>query len=96
MRLQTCAKKCIVDLGESFQTRIHVQNLALVEPRTNPLKFARSPNECSSPRSSAKADRAEVTFGQAADSERGEAAVPAGEQMFPALRPQPMVLLTPS
>ena len=33
-----------VDLGESFQTHIYSQNLASVQPRTSPLKFARSSN----------------------------------------------------
>ena len=31
-----------VDLGESFQTHIHLQNLASTQPSTSPLKFARS------------------------------------------------------
>ena len=31
-----------VDLGESFQTHIFLQNLASIQPRTSPLKFARS------------------------------------------------------
>ena len=30
-----------VDLGESFQTRIYLQNLASIQPRTSPIKFAR-------------------------------------------------------
>ena len=30
-----------VDLGESFQTHIHLQNLASIQPRTSPVKFAR-------------------------------------------------------
>ena len=32
-----------VDLGESFPTHIYLQNLALIQPRTSPVKFARSP-----------------------------------------------------
>ena len=32
-----------VDLGESFPTHILLQNLASTQPRTSPLKFARSP-----------------------------------------------------
>ena len=32
-----------VDLGESFQTQIYLQNLASTQPRTSPVKFARSP-----------------------------------------------------
>ena len=32
-----------VDLGESFPTHIHLQNLASIQPRTGPFKFARSP-----------------------------------------------------
>ena len=31
-----------VDLGESFQTHIYLQHLASIQPRTSPLKFARS------------------------------------------------------
>ena len=31
-----------VDLGESFQTHIYLQNLASIQPRTRPLKFAAS------------------------------------------------------
>ena len=31
-----------VDLGESFQTHIYLQNLASIQPRTSPLKFAAS------------------------------------------------------
>ena len=32
-----------VDLGESFPTHILLQNLASIQPRTGPVKFARSP-----------------------------------------------------
>ena len=32
-----------VDLGESFQTHIYLQILGSIQPRTNPVKFARSP-----------------------------------------------------
>ena len=32
-----------VDLGESFPTHVYLQNLASVQPRTSPFKFARSP-----------------------------------------------------
>ena len=32
-----------VDLGESFPTRIYLQNLASIQPRTSLVKFARSP-----------------------------------------------------
>ena len=31
-----------VDLGESFRTHIFLQNLASIQPRTSPLKFAAS------------------------------------------------------
>ena len=31
-----------VDLDESFQTRIYLQNLASIQPRTSPLKFVGS------------------------------------------------------
>ena len=30
-----------VDLGESFQTRIYLENLASIQPRTSPVKCAR-------------------------------------------------------
>ena len=43
-----------VDLGESFQMHIYVQNLVLIQPRTNPVKFARS----SIPQTAAKATSA--------------------------------------
>ena len=32
-----------VDFGESFPTHIYLQNLASIQPRTSPFKFARSP-----------------------------------------------------
>ena len=32
-----------IDLGESFPTHIYLQNLASIQPRTSPVKFARSP-----------------------------------------------------
>ena len=32
-----------VDLGESFQSHIYLQNLASKQPRTSLVKFARSP-----------------------------------------------------
>ena len=35
-----------VDLGESFQTHIFLQNLASIQPRTSPLKFAASRDGC--------------------------------------------------
>ena len=47
----SCAKECAkelckgvhcVDLGESFRTHIFLQNLASIQPRTSPVKFARS------------------------------------------------------
>ena len=31
-----------VDLDESFQAHIYLQNLASIQPRTSPVKFARS------------------------------------------------------
>ena len=36
-----------VDLGESFQMSIYLQNVACVHPRTIPVKFARS--QCTDP-----------------------------------------------
>ena len=42
MILELCKGVHCVDLGESFQTHIFLQNLASIQPRTSPLKFARS------------------------------------------------------
>ena len=33
-----------VDIGESFHMSIYFQNLASIQPRTSPVKFARSPS----------------------------------------------------
>ena len=40
--LEQCKGVHCVDLGESFQTHIYLQNLASIQPRTSPPKFARS------------------------------------------------------
>ena len=37
---ELCKGVHCVDLGESFQTHIFLQNLASIQPRTSPLKFA--------------------------------------------------------
>ena len=37
-----------VDLGESFQTHIFLQNLASIQPRPSPVKFARPSNAAAS------------------------------------------------
>ena len=42
MLLEQCKGVNCVDLGESFQTHIFLQNLASIQPRTIPLKFAAS------------------------------------------------------
>ena len=42
MFLELCKGVHCVDLGESFQTHIYLQNLASIQPRTSPLKFAAS------------------------------------------------------
>ena len=47
---EVCKEVHCVDLGESFQTHIYLQTLASIQPRTSPVKFARSPNECSRPK----------------------------------------------
>ena len=39
---ERCKGVHCVDLSESFQTHIFLQNLASIQPRTNPVKFARS------------------------------------------------------
>ena len=40
MILELCKGAHCVDLGESFQTHIYLQNLTSIQPRTSPLKFA--------------------------------------------------------
>ena len=40
---ERCKGVHCVDLGESFPTSIYLQNLASIQPRTSPFKFARSP-----------------------------------------------------
>ena len=40
--LEQCERVHFVDLGESFQTHIFLQNFSSIQPRTSPLKFARS------------------------------------------------------
>ena len=42
MILELCKGVHCVDLSESFQTHIYLQNLASIQPRTSPVKFARS------------------------------------------------------
>ena len=37
---ELCKGVHYVDPGESFQTHIYLQNLASIQPRTSPLKFA--------------------------------------------------------
>ena len=36
---ELCKGVHCVDLGESFQTHIYLQNAASIQPRTSPLKF---------------------------------------------------------
>ena len=43
MILELCKGVHCVDLDESFQTHIYLQNLASIQPRTSPLKFAGAP-----------------------------------------------------
>ena len=38
---ELCKGMHCVDLGESFQTHIYLQNLASIQPRTSPVKFYR-------------------------------------------------------
>ena len=47
--LEQCKGMHCVDLGESFPTHIFLQNLASIQPRTSPVKFARSLAEPASP-----------------------------------------------
>ena len=41
---ELCKGVHCVDLGESFQTHIFLQKLDSIQPRTSPVKFARSSN----------------------------------------------------
>ena len=43
MLLELCKGVHCVDLDESFQTNIYLQNFVSIQPRTSSLKFARSP-----------------------------------------------------
>ena len=43
MILEQCKGVHCVDLGESFPTSIYLQKSASIQPRTSPVKFARSP-----------------------------------------------------
>ena len=40
--LEQCKGGHCVDLGESFQTHIYLQNFVSIQPRTSPVKFAAS------------------------------------------------------
>ena len=42
MILEQCKGVHCVDLSESFQTHIYLQNFVLIQPRTSPVKFAAS------------------------------------------------------
>ena len=44
---ERCKGVHCVDLGESFPTHLYLQNLASIQPRTSPIKFACSP--CTDP-----------------------------------------------
>ena len=44
---ERCKGVHCVDLGESFHMSIYLQNLASIQSRTSPVKFARSP--CTDP-----------------------------------------------
>ena len=41
--LEQCKGVLCVDVGESFQTHIYLQNFVSIQPRTSPVKFAASP-----------------------------------------------------
>ena len=42
MILELCKGVHCVDLGESFQTHVYLHNVASIQPRTGPVKFATS------------------------------------------------------
>ena len=45
---ELCKGVHCIDLGESFPTHIYLQNLASIQPRTSPVKFARPSNAAAS------------------------------------------------
>ena len=49
MILEQCKGVHCVDLGESFQKHIYLQNFVLIQPRTSLVKFAASRDVCLSP-----------------------------------------------
>ena len=66
---ERCKGVHCVDLDESFPTRIYLQKSASIQPRTSPVKFARSP--CTDPPggSPAAVRLPEQNEGQGADPE---------------------------
>ena len=50
----------LVDLFKSFPTRIYLQNLASIQPRRSPLKFARSSGAASPSRPAPEGPGADV------------------------------------
>ena len=65
--MEQCKGVHCVDLGESFQTHIYVQNLASIQPRTTPVKFACSP--CTDPPGAKKISRIQSIHEIESDSE---------------------------
>ena len=64
------------DLGKSFPTHIFVQNLASIQPRTNPVKFARSRTTAGFVRAAARsaADAPRASTGASTHAGRGPCA----------------------
>ena len=55
-----------VDLVESFQTHIYLQNFALIQPRTSPVKSARSSGAAAEPRTAPKSGATYAILAQSA------------------------------
>ena len=85
---ERCKAVYFVDLGESFPTHIYLQNLASIQPRTSPVKFAR-------PTSAVIADAGEISDARFSFSKyftrtrRSSAAAPAPQSY---VCPHPIVL----
>ena len=63
--LEQCTGVHCVDLGKSFQTHIYLQNLASIQPRTSPVKFAASRESSTAARGRPQAPRRDQAPGRA-------------------------------
>ena len=75
-----------VDLGESFPTHSYLQNLASIQPRTSPLKFAGSLRSQGPEEPTVDADLLGDLAGDVADFMRAARQAPLGTAGAPALK----------